>query len=138
MTKVLATGVFNILHPGHLYFLEEAKKLGDELVVIVSSDSIAGKLKGESILPQEQRARVLSALKMVDKVYVGDGTDTLKHLPEIRPDIIALGYDQDVDEDWLMEKLSGAGIGVKIIRIAKSQGNHSTTGIIKKLRKTGE
>jgi FAD synthetase len=133
MTKVLATGVFNIVHPGHLLFLEESKKLGDELVVIVSSDKIAKKLKDSFILPAEQRAAVVGALKVVDKVFVGDDEDPMKLVSVIRPDVIALGHDQKIDESWLNDQLTLINVNAKVIRIkAKKEGMSSST-IIDKL-----
>ena len=134
MTKVLATGVFNLVHPGHLYFLEEAKKLGDELVVIVASDKIASKAK-RVVVPQEQRAHIIQSLKPVDKVFIGDDTDTMKFLPQIRPDIIALGHDQEIKEDDLTKKLVSVGIEAKIVRLDKLHGSlNSTSQIVNKLR----
>lgn len=135
MTRVLATGVFNILHPGHILFLKEARKLGDELVVIVSSDRIAGKLKKGFVLPQEQRAEVVGALKVVDKVFIGDESDTLALLPVIKPDVIALGHDQKVDEEWLQGKLAVMGLSARLVRIQRNQdGDYvSSSGIVKKV-----
>jgi len=137
MTKVLATGVFNILHPGHLFYLKESKKLGDELDVIVSSDKIAKTIVKKRVLPQEQRSEMVEALKPVDKVYVGDDEDIFKLLPVIKPDVIALGHDQDVDEKWLADKLLMRGITSKIMRIRKTvDGDYlSTTSIVKALSK---
>jgi FAD synthetase len=137
MTRVLATGVFNIIHPGHILFLEEAKKLGDELVVIVSSDKVAKQLKKGLILPQEQRAKVVGALKAVDKVFVGDESDTLKLLPIIRPDVIALGHDQKVDEGWLQDRLATMSLGSRVIRIKARLGGDflSSSAIADRLKK---
>lgn len=116
-------------------FLEEAKKLGDELVVIVSSDKIASKIKKDFLLPQEQRAEMVGALKIVDKVFIGDENDTLALLPQIRPDIIALGYDQKVDEAQLQSSLASRGTRACIVRIKKKREGDflSTSKIIKKI-----
>ncbi len=119
ITRVLATGVFNILHPGHIFFLEEARKLGDELVVIVASDKIASRKKAGFVLPQEQRARVIESLRCVDRVYIGDEENQLKLLPKIKPDIIALGYDQNVNAEELQQDLTDIGLKARIVRIAK-------------------
>jgi len=135
MTRVLAAGVFNVLHPGHVLFLEEAKKLGDELVVIVSSDKIAQKAKKKPILPQEQRAKMVGALKPVGRVFIGDDEDTMKLLPVIKPDVIALGHDQKIDEKQLEAQLAIRGIDAQIVRIeAKVEGElASSSGVLKKL-----
>ena len=137
MTKVLATGVFNIIHPGHIFFLEEAKKLGDELVVIVSSDALAKKISKKKVLPQEHRVAVVSALKPVDKAFIGDSEDTMKLLPVIRPDVIALGHDQKVDEDWLQDELNILKVKARVIRLKKKwEGKFdSTSAILKELGK---
>jgi len=128
MTRVMATGVFDILHVGHIYFLEEAKKLGDELVVVVATDHIAEKMKHRAITPQELRARMVSALKVVDKVVIGRETDIYKTVEDIRPDIIVLGYDQLHDEVELKNELNKRGLkDVKIVRLAKFQGDMSAT-----------
>lgn len=135
MTKVLATGVFNILHPGHIFYLSEAKKLGDELIVIVSSDAMASKISQKKVLPAEQRAKVVEALNVVGKVFIGDDEDIMALMPVILPDVIALGHDQDVDETWLKERLMHMGISPKLIRISRSLPDklYSTRNIIKAL-----
>ncbi|MFY9484231.1 MAG: adenylyltransferase/cytidyltransferase family protein [Patescibacteria group bacterium] len=95
MKKVLAAGVFEVFHAGHLYFLNEARKLGDELTVIVTSDSVA---RHEGKKPQfsaRARAELIDRLRIADRVVVGrtDG-DIVKTVRELQPDVIALGYDQ--------------------------------------------
>ncbi len=134
--RVLATGVFDIMHPGHIFFLEAAKGLGDELIVIVSRDQIARKIKKKPILPEEQRLAVVRALKPVDEAMLGDSEDILKLIPEINPDIIALGFDQDVNEDWLQSELEKIGISTKIVRIkSKLNGElYSTKKIVSKIK----
>lgn len=137
MVKVLATGVFNILHPGHVYFLEQAKGMGDELVVIVASDKMASKAKG-TILPQEQRAHMISALKIVDEVYVGDDEDNMKLIPKIAPDIITLGFDQDINEDDIGAQIAKLKLAVnpQVVRLKKLDGTFvSSSKILKELGK---
>ncbi|MHC1592658.1 MAG: adenylyltransferase/cytidyltransferase family protein, partial [Methermicoccaceae archaeon] len=70
MKRVLATGTFEFLHPGHLYFLSEAKKLGDELVALVARDSMI-RHKPTPIIPEQQRLEMVAALKVVDKAVLG-------------------------------------------------------------------
>lgn len=134
--RVLATGVFDIIHPGHIFFLEAAKGLGDELIVIVSRDQIARKIKKKPIIPEDQRLAVVKALKPVDEALLGDSEDIFKFIPEIHPDIIALGFDQDVDEDWLQSELERIGISTKIIRIkGKLDGEfYSTQKIVSRIK----
>ncbi len=74
MTRVLATGTFDLLHPGHLLYLERSKKLGDELVVIVARD-VNVKHKPKPIVPEDQRLKMVQALKVVDLAILGDEKD---------------------------------------------------------------
>jgi FAD synthetase len=119
MTTVVATGTFEILHPGHVLFLKEAKKLGDKLVVIVSTDKNARMRKGRVLIPQEQRLEMVKALKFVDNAVIGDEKDIFKPIKRIRPDIIALGRNQKFREKELEAKLKARGINARVVRIKK-------------------
>lgn len=123
MVRVLATGTFEILHPGHVLYLEEAKKLGDELVVLVARDATVKQRKRTPIIPEEQRLRMVSALKVVDRVMLGSERDMYEPLYSIKPDIIALGYDQAFNEEVLEEELRERGFHSQIIRIKKHNSN---------------
>lgn len=123
MVRVLATGTFEILHPGHLLYLEEAKKLGDELFVIVGRDATVRKRKRTPIIPEEQRLKMVSALKVVDHAMLGSENDIYEPLYTIKPDIIALGYDQGFDEEELERELRERGFNTKVIRIKKHNSN---------------
>ena len=127
MTRVLATGTFDILHPGHILYLREAKKLGDELFVIVSRDSMV-QHKSKPILPEQQRLQVVQALEMVDHAELGSERDIFEPLKLIKPDIIALGFDQYFDENKLQEDLEKRHIPSKVIRLSNhDSGNLSGT-----------
>jgi len=119
LVRVMASGVFDILHPGHVFFLEEAKKLGDELVVVVARDSTARKLKHQPIMNEEIRAKMVYALKPVDKVVLGHEDDMFKTVEEIKPDIIALGYDQVFDENNIIKECKKRGMDVKVVRLPR-------------------
>jgi len=116
MVRVMATGVFDILHLGHIRYLEEAKSFGDELVVVVAHDETVKKRKHTPIMPQEMRRKIVESLKCVDKAVNGKEGDMLDIVKEIRPDVIALGYDQRFDEKKLEEQLKKDGLNVKIVR----------------------
>jgi len=116
MTRVLATGTFDILHPGHILYLRKAKELGDELFVIVSRDSMV-QHKSKPILPEQQRLQVVQALEMVDHAELGSERDIFEPLRLIKPDIIALGFDQYFDENKLQEDLEKRHIPSKVIRL---------------------
>ncbi|MDY6966398.1 MAG: adenylyltransferase/cytidyltransferase family protein [Halobacteriota archaeon] len=119
MVRVLATGTFNILHPGHLLYFEEAKKLGDELFVIVARDTNV-RHKPKPIIPEEQRVKMVSALSIVDKALLGSEKDTFELLYEIKPDIIAIGYDQHFDAEELKRELASRKIKAEVVRIEEN------------------
>ncbi|MCX6695356.1 MAG: FAD synthase [Candidatus Altiarchaeota archaeon] len=135
MRVVVATGVFDIIHPGHVLYLEEARKLGDKLVVIVARDEHVRMRKGRQPIPEEQRLLVVKSLKPVDDAVLGDLDDLMKPIVDIKPDVIALGYDQDIDEKEL-EKISGLGFKPKVVRVRKhwTGGLNSTRKILKMIR----
>ena len=96
MTLVVATGTFDLLHPGHVLYLERSRALGDELVVIVARD-VNVRHKAKPILPEEQRRRMIESLKPVDRAILGEVGDIFRTIEELRPDIITLGFDQHFD-----------------------------------------
>ncbi|UCE75471.1 MAG: FAD synthase [Methanomassiliicoccales archaeon] len=134
MVRVMATGVFDLLHLGHLYFLEEAKKLGDELVVVVATDKTAKKMKHIPITSQDMRVRMVGELKPVDKAVLGYEDDRYRIVKELKPDIIALGYDQKHDEDQIKSDLKNMGLDVKVVRLEPFI-DHDLDGTRKIIRK---
>ncbi|MEN6609690.1 MAG: adenylyltransferase/cytidyltransferase family protein [Methanoregulaceae archaeon] len=118
MTRVVATGTFDILHPGHIFYLEESRKLGDELYVIVARDANV-KHKPTPIIPEEQRRRMVASLRPVDHAILGDLTDMFWPIEKLRPDIITIGYNQHFDEDALKKALLSRNIPAKVVRIGK-------------------
>ncbi len=120
----MATGVFDLLHPGHVAFLREAKALGDELVVIVARDSTAKRFKHTPITPEAQRLEMVAALKPVDRAVLGNEGDIFEILDEIRPDVIALGYDQVHNEEKIAEECRRRGLArTKVVRLPKFEGD---------------
>lgn len=124
---VMATGVFDIIHPGHIYFLEEARKLGDRLVVVVTRDSVASREKHPPILPEEARAKIVASLKPVDEVRLGYEDDMFRIVEEIRPDVIALGFDQRWDEEYLKEELRKRGLEAEVVRLGRDTSDIAGT-----------
>jgi len=120
LTRVLATGTFDILHPGHVYFLTQARELGDELFVIIARDSNVTH-KPKPIIPEEQRLEMVNALRTVDKALLGSEKDMFEPLKEIKPDIIALGYDQRFDIELLEKELTKRGLPAKVVRVPFSK-----------------
>ena len=121
--KVVATGVFDIIHIGHAHFLNAAKEHGDHLTVIVANDSTVRKMKGEPILSDKRRSEVVSQLKPVDEVVIGRTGDMLDIIVEdIKPDVIALGFDQRLfTAKELASKLLERGLEVKVVRLEEME-----------------
>ncbi len=124
----MASGTFDLLHLGHIYYLKEAKKLGDKLIVVVAHDSTVRKLKHEPINPQEIRLRLIQELKIVDEAYIGYEEDIYKIVTEIKPDIIALGYDQIHNEKNICTELKKRGITARVVRLKKYDGGSDLEG----------
>lgn len=124
----MATGTFDLLHMGHIYYLKEAKKLGNTLVVVVATDATVRKLKHEPITPQETRLGLIKELKIVDKAYLGYKDDMYTIVEEIKPDIIALGYDQIHDEKAIQNELRRRKLHAKIVRLPKYEGGSDLEG----------
>lgn len=121
--RIMASGVFDLLHPGHIYFLEMAKALGDELVVVVARDEVVRRTKGEPLFNEQNRRQMVASLACVDHALIPDEIAAhryYKTVLEIDPDIIALGYDQSFVEDALERELSKYGWYGAIVRVARS------------------
>lgn len=116
--RVVATGTFDILHPGHVYYLEESRKLGNELFVIVARDANV-KHKPHPIIPEDQRLEMVAALKPVDHAILGDRTDMFRPIEEISPDIITIGFNQMFSEMNLEEQLRARNLTPRVVRIGK-------------------
>ncbi len=130
---VMATGVFDILHMGHLQYLTEAKKLGDRLVVVVACDETVRQNKHDPLMTQEERARMVESLKPVDGVVIGRPGDPFTVVEEIAPDIIALGYDQRHDEESISRELSKRGLDIEVKRL--EHYDHDLDGTRKIIRR---
>lgn len=126
MKRVIATGTFDILHPGHVYFLSESRKLGDELWVIVSRE-VNVKHKPKPIVSEEQRLMMVKSLKCVDHAVLGDCYDMFKPIKEINPDIITLGFNQYFSEDKLRIDLKSRNINAEVVRIGEYTGSRFTS-----------
>lgn len=128
MVKVMATGTFDLLHLGHIYFLKEAKKLGDKLAVVVATDSTVRRLKHEPVNTEEIRLNLIKELKVVDEAYLGHEDDMYEIVEEIKPDIITLGFDQVHDEDKIKSEMKKRNIEVKIVRLSEYKGGSDLEG----------
>ena len=135
MVGVMATGTFDIIHLGHIYFLKEAKKLGDKLIVVVATDSTVRKLKHEPVNPENVRLNLIKELKMVDEVYLGKEDDMYSIVEEINPDIIALGFDQIHNEENIKKELKKRKIKSKVVRLPEYKGGSDLNGTRRIIRK---
>ncbi len=131
---VFTNGVFDILHPGHVRYLQAARALGDKLIVAINSDRSVrelGKAPDRPINPEHERAEVLRALACVDEVVIFDEADPHAIISKIQPDILVKGA------DWGADAIIGRDVveakGGKVVRIPLAQG-YSTTSIIQKVR----
>lgn len=121
---VLASGVFDLLHLGHVKFLEEAKRAGGRkarLVVIIARDSTVKKTKiGKPVVSEDQRCALVGSLRVVDEAVLGfEDFDIGKVIEKIRPDVVALGYDQKDMEYAVRKYINDNHLRIKVVRIGK-------------------
>lgn len=121
---VLASGTFDLLHLGHVKYLEEAKKAGGEnarLIVIVARDCTVRKRKGKNpVVPEDQRRALVESLKVVDEAILGYEDFSMERVIEkIKPDVIAVGHDGAHIERALRNMVAEKGFNIKIVRIGK-------------------
>lgn len=125
---VLASGVFDLLHIGHVRFLEDAKKAGGasaKLVVIIAKDTTVERIKGRKpIMSEDQRLALVESLKVVDEAVMGyEGLDIGEVIDKIKPDVIALGWDQDEMENQVKAYAKSHKEAIKVVRIGKYAQN---------------
>jgi rfaE bifunctional protein nucleotidyltransferase chain/domain len=132
-TVVFTNGVFDLLHPGHVRYLQDARREGDALVVAVNSDRSVSAIKGPSrpLNPEQERAEVLAALACVDAVVIFDEDTPLEIIRRLQPDVLVKGA------DWQAAAIVGRDIvearGGRVIRIPLAEG-YSTSAIIRKIQ----
>ncbi len=124
MKRVMCAGTFDVVHPGHSYYLSEAKKHGDKLIVVVARDETSQSFKGKKPLHNEkERLEAVKMLKIVDQAILGKLGNIFDVIGEIKPDVICLGYDQKVQKHQLEDELKKRGIKAEIIRIGAYMPN---------------
>ena len=129
---VLAGGVFDIIHPGHISTLNAAKTLGDVLVVVVATDNTAVKMKKRRpIHSQEQRQELVNSLYVVDLCLIGQENDIFKTVNLVKPQIIALGYDQVHQEQFIIEGCKKIKLDAKVARLQSPIPESSSSKIEK-------
>lgn len=134
MVRVMASGVFDLIHMGHVNYLEQAKELGDELYVVVATDNTVRNIKHEPITSESIRLQIVKSLKPVDEAFLGYDDDRYKIVEEISPDIIAIGYDQAHDEERIKKELEERGLKIEVVRLKKFEDDlNGTRKIIRKI-----
>ena len=129
---VLAGVVFDIIHPGHINTLNDAKKLGDVLVVVVATDKTAIKMKKRKPLHSAKlRQELVSSLTMVDLCIVGDEEDIFKTVDLVKPQIIVLGYDQSHQEKFIIDGCKKINLDVRVARLESPRPETSSSVIQK-------
>lgn len=140
MKTVMATGTFDLIHPGHGVYLEEAKKLGgydSRLVVVIARDSTVCNKKRIPIINENQRLEMIKFLKPVDEAYLGSETDMFAIVEKLKPDIIAIGQDQNFNLDKLRNSLKKRNLDCEVKRVNKYKKSclDSSCKIIQKIKK---
>ena len=129
---VLAGGVFDIIHPGHIHTLNSAKALGDVLIVVVATDKTAQKMKKRVPLHnQKLRRELVDSLLMVDLCVVGSEEDIFKTVDLVRPEVIALGYDQVHQEKFIIDGCRKLNLDIKVARLQSPIPEFSSSKIEK-------
>ena len=131
---VMVFGVFDILHPGHVRFLEDAKSHGDVLVVVVTPDAKAEQEKGRRpLLRLDDRIRMLGALRVVDRAIPGDEGDHWSVVTTERPHVICVGHDQRADHPSFLEQIDGLPTPPSIVRLAAEDPDRNASSRIRSL-----
>lgn len=136
--RVLAIGTFDLLHPGHLHYLNQAKKNG-HLIVLVARDLNVERIKQRKpIFDEKHRLELVKSLKMVDEAVLGNLENMYAKIKEINPDILAMGYDQEPSNSDLKIILANLKISPKIIRIKELNPKEFKSHTIRQRIKTPE
>ncbi len=131
--RVMCFGTFDLLHPGHLFFLQKARAQGDELFVIIARDARRAKISGSApVHSEKERQIMIEALKPVTKAILGDKKDMLVPLKKYKPAVVVLGHDQTVGVAPLMAWAAAQKNPPKIIQLtAYKRSKYSSSGIKK-------
>jgi len=133
MKKVMVFGTFDIVHLGHLNLFRQARKLGDYLVVVVARDKTSKKIKNITLVNNEkERLEFLKNIKSIDQAILGNKIDYYKVIKTEKPDVIALGYDQDNFIDKLEDKIKEFKLNTKVVRMKSHKPEQHKSGNIRK------
>src|SRR3989339_651779 len=122
MKTVMVFGTFDIIHGGHIHMFLQARGYGDKLIVSVARDINVERIKGLGALHTEkERLEMLKHIDLIDEVVLGDKKDPYKNILKIKPDVIALGYDQKAYLDKLSDAIEATGLNCRIVRLSPYQ-----------------
>ena len=131
---VMIGGAFEIIHPGHLHTIEQARKLGDTLVVVVATDKSVVKNKGrDPVTPQAWRVKLVAAVRGVDVSIPGGQGSIYDTLERVRPDVVALGYDQTHNPADIEAEASRRGLKLSVVRLTSPLPDIKTSKIVNAL-----
>ncbi len=132
--RVLAFGKFDGIHPGHLYYLEQAKKFGKELIVVIARDKRIEKIKRKKpVLKEKERKKLVEALKPVDKTVLGKEKDSVfEILRKLKPEVIVLGYDQKPGKKKTEEKIKKMKLKIKVKKVKAFNSKRFKSSKLKK------
>lgn len=134
MKTILIFGTFDILHAGHLSLFAQAKRLGGRLVVVIARDKTVRRVKGRaSIHTEQERKAMLKHIDYINKVVLGDQSDVYKVIRRIRPEVVALGYDQKTFVRALKQKLAHMTPVPHVVRLKPYRQLQHKTGRIRKI-----
>jgi len=128
---VFIGGGFEVIHAGHLHTLNEAKSLGDVLVAVVARDDTIRRRKGrDPVSPEDERQELLASLRQVDKALLGVKGNIYTMLERVRPDVVALGYDQYHVESEVAKEAAKRGLNIKVVRLDSPNPSLKTTKLL--------
>ena len=134
LAVVMIGGAFEIIHPGHIHTISEARRYGDTLVVVVAADKTVQKNKGrEPVTPQEWRVKLIGSLRDVDLSLAGGQGSIYETLEKVRPDVVALGYDQKHNPKEIEDEAAKRGLRVKVVRLTSPIPSVKTSKIVSEL-----
>src|SRR3989344_8549653 len=132
LNRVMCFGTFDLLHPGHLNYLEQAKKQGDYLIVVIARDETKIKQNKKTLFSENNRLIIIKSLKVVDEAVLGNVDDHFKVILEKKPQVICLAYDHQISEKELEKKLEERGLIVKVKRMKPFKVEKFKSSIIKR------
>ena len=135
---VLGTGCFDILHKGHLYFIEQARRQGEILVIGINSDASVRRIKGDSrpILPEQDRAELIAAMRLVDFTFIYDSTVADECIVNLKPDVFAIG--EESVNSYPSEINAAESVGAKVYAVPRVPSVSTTSVVTSILQKNND